>query len=158
MPPANLNTVSDAWKTTFLVKYNSNGQFQWKKALQGNVDGITYNNNILYDLLIDSNDTIHFIAGFKEGTFLDGNLIVPATVTGSQHHLIKYDTNGNYISNMQLPMADGSFFVPPSFTFRYDEPRNRYYIAGFRSYLNVNENVPLTYAVQHLQRMPTYWQ
>ncbi len=145
MPPTNLNTISDAYKLTFLVKYNSNGQFQWKKALQGDVDGITYNNNILYDLLIDSNNIIHFIAGFKEGTFLDGNLIVPATVTGSQHHLIKYDTNGNYISNMQLPMADGSFFVPPSFTFRYDQPRNRYLIAGFRSYL-LNDNIPLTYA------------
>ena len=145
MPPTNLNTISDAYKLTFLVKYNSNGQFQWKKALQGDVNGITYNNNILYNLLIDSNNNIHFIAGFKEGTFLDGNLIVPATVTGSQHHLIKYDTNGNYISNMQLPMADGSFFVPPSFTFRYDQPRNRYLIAGFRSYL-LNDNIPLTYA------------
>lgn len=104
-PPNNVNTISDGWKTSFLVKYSNNGQFVWKKALQEDVNGSTYNNNILYHLLIDSKDTIHFIAGFKEGIFLDGNLIVPATVTGSQHHLIKYDTNGNYISNMQLPMA-----------------------------------------------------
>ncbi len=37
-------------------------------------------------------------------------------------------------------------FVEPSFTFKLDEARNRYYIAGFRSFLNVNENVSLTYA------------
>lgn len=142
-PPNNLNTISDGWKTSFLVKYDTNGQFQWKKALQGNVDGNTYNNSILYDLLIDSNDTIHFIAGFTEGTFIDGNIIIPTT--GSQHHLIKYDTSGNYISSMVLPMAKGSSFVPPSFTFRYDEPRNRYILGGFRSYTNANEDIPLTY-------------
>ena len=143
--PNNQNIISDYWKTAFLVKYNSTGQFQWKKALQGDVNGLTYNNTILYDLLIDSNNTIHFIAGFTSGTHLDNNVIIPTTVTGSQHHLIKYDINGNYISNIQLPMSDGSFFVSPSFTFRYDEPRNRYLIGGFRSYVNANEDRPLTY-------------
>ncbi len=145
MPPTNMNTVSDAWKTTFLVKYNSNGQFQWKKALQGDVNGINYDSGIL-DILIDSNDVIHFIAGFEDGTHLDNNVTVPAPVVIYKYYLVKYDTAGNYVSSMALPITDGTGFVPPSFTFRYDQPRNRYYIAGFRSYLNANENVPLTYA------------
>jgi len=144
MPPTNLNTISDAWKTAFLVKYNSTGQFQWKKALQGDVNGFNYNSVIL-DVLIDSKDNIHFIAGFKDGVHLDNNITVPTTITAYQYYLAKYDTAGNYVSSMPLPITDGSYFAEPSFTFRYDEPRNRYLIAGFRSTNNVNENIPLTY-------------
>src|SRR5690606_7111874 len=36
-PPATPNTVSDYYKRTFLVKYDTNGQFVWKRALQGDV-------------------------------------------------------------------------------------------------------------------------
>ena len=143
-PPSNLNTISDGWKTTFLVKYDTNGQFVWKKALQGDVNGINYDSGIL-DILIDSNDVIHFIAGFEDGTHLDNNVTVPAPVIIYKYYLVKYDTSGNYVSSMALPITDGTGFVPPSFTFRYDEPRNRYLIGGFRSYVNVNEDIPLTY-------------
>lgn len=46
---------------------------------------------------------------------------------------------------MQLPIVDGTGFVGSSYTFRYDEPRNRYIIGGFRSRVNANEDIPLTY-------------
>lgn len=140
MPPSNTSTISDAWKTAFLVKYNSNGQFQWKRALQGDVnlaDG--KNDSSLLDILIDSNDQIHFIIGLLHGTHLDNNISVPAqhiynpnSTTGwgyiFKYYLVKYDTSGNYVSSMALPIGEGSMFAEPSFTFRYDEPRNRYYI------------------------------
>src|SRR5690554_6179997 len=145
MPPSNQNTISDAWKTSFLVKYNSNGQFEWKKALQGDVNGINYDSGVL-DILIDSKDIVHFIVGFEDGVHLDNNVTVPAPVIIYQYYLAKYDTAGNYVSSMALPITDGTGFVPPSFTFKLDEASNRYYIAGFRSYINANENIPLTYA------------
>src|SRR5690554_7888042 len=73
------------------------------------------------------------------------NITVPSTFTNAyQYHSVKYDTLGNYINNILLPVT--GHFVEPSFTFKLDEARNRYYIAGFRSFLNVNENVSLTYA------------
>ena len=143
--PNNPNTISDFYKTTFLVKYDSNGQFIWKKALQGDVISSTRDSGLL-DIVIDSNDIIHFIAGFKAGTHLDSHVTVNTPVTIYQYYLAKYDTAGNYISSMQLPIPHNTGFVPPSFTFKLDEARNRYYIGGFRSYVNTNENIPLTYA------------
>jgi len=138
-------TISDGWKRTFLVRYDSNGQFLWKRALQGDVSSV-YDRSHVLDVLIDSKDNIHFIVGFTSGTHLDNKVTVPTTITAYQYYLVKYNTAGNYLSNIPLPIADGTGFVEPSFTFKYDEARNRYYIAGFRSYLNANENIPLTYA------------
>ncbi|UUV20269.1 hypothetical protein [Paenimyroides aestuarii] len=45
-PPATPTTVSDYYKTTFLVKYNTNGQFIWKRALQGDVSDVTDDSSI----------------------------------------------------------------------------------------------------------------
>ena len=143
LPPTTGTNTDNAYKRTFLVRYDSNGQFQWKQALQGDVFQSDRSN--LLDILIDNN-TIHFIVGFEKGTHLDSKVIVPATITDFQYFLVKYDTAGNYVSSLLLPISDGSGLVEPSFTFKYDKPRNRYYLAGFRSYVNTNENIPLTYA------------
>lgn len=60
--PNPINTPSDYYKRSFLVKYNSNGQFVWKRAMQGITDDILDRSEIL-KILIDSNDVIHFIVG-----------------------------------------------------------------------------------------------
>ncbi len=143
--PNPLNTPSDYYKRSFLVKYNNNGQFLWKRAMQGVTDDIMDRSEIL-DIVVDSNDVIHFIVGFTGGTHLDNNVTVPSTITAFQYYLTKYDTSGNYVSSMMLPIVDGTGFVGSSYTFRYDEPRNRYLIGGFRSRVNANEDIPLTYA------------
>src|SRR5690606_8472323 len=111
---------------------------------QGDVISSTRDSGRL-DIVIDSNDIIHFIAGFKAGTHLDSHVTVNTPVTIYQYYLAKYDTAGNYIRSMQLPIPHNTGFVPPSLTFKLDEARNRYYISGFRSYVNTNENIPLTY-------------
>src|SRR5690606_35853728 len=48
------STLSGYFKTTFLVKYDTNGQFVWKRALQGDVNNYNSDSTIL-DILIDSN-------------------------------------------------------------------------------------------------------
>ncbi len=142
--PNPINSPSDYYKRSFLVKYNNNGQFVWKRAMQGITDDILDRSEIL-KILIDSNDVIHFIVGFTGGTHLDNNVTVPSTITAFQYYLTKYDASGNYVSSMMLPIVDGTGFVGSSYTFRYDEPRNRYLIGGFRSRVNANEDIPLTY-------------
>ncbi|SEH53719.1 Por secretion system C-terminal sorting domain-containing protein [Paenimyroides aquimaris] len=142
---ASPSTFSDYFKTTFLVKYDTNGQFVWKRALQGDVNNYNSDSTIL-DILIDSNDNIHFIAGLYHGTHLNNTVTVPTTSTGYQYYLVRYTTAGQLINSMLLPVADGTGFVPPSFTFKLDEANNRYYIAGFRSYNNAGEDIPLTYS------------
>src|SRR5690606_4540950 len=143
--PTNQNTIDAAYKTAYLVKYDTNGQFIWKQALQGDVN---FHNRfaLIYDLDIDSNNQIHFIIGLQGGTHLDSKVTVPSTITTYQYYAVKYNTLGQYVNSMLLPIPDGSGFVAPSYTFKYDEPRNRYYIGGFRSYVNANEDFPLTYA------------
>ena len=128
----------------YLVKYDSNGQYQGKKALRGTVS--TYSLEIL-DIYIDSKDTIHFITGVPSGTHLDNNVTVPNTINAYQFFLAKYDTNLNYLSSVLLPIADGTGFSNSTGTFRftYDEDLNRYYIAGMRSKGFLNGLIPLTY-------------
>ena len=135
------NVVSDYHKRIFLVKYDKDGNYQGKKALQGDVDVYNSGSQIL-DLAI-SNDTLHFIVGLQQGTHLDGQVTVPSTVT-IQYHLAKYDTNLNYISSMTLPVADGTGFPTGTTRFAYDASKNQYYIAGMRG--NVTGAVqPLKY-------------
>lgn len=122
----------EAYKRTYLVKYDSNGNFINKKALQGTVDN-TNNQSQILDLYIDSTNTIHFIVGFLKGTHLGGQVTVPPTVNVYQYFLAKYDSSLNYVSSMLLPIADGSGFNDGQVKFVYDETLNRYYIAGERS-------------------------
>ena len=144
------------YREPYLIKYDSNGQYQGKKALNDTIQNSYAGlGPVIYDLYIDSKDTIHFIAGLYYGTYLNGAITVPSQYVytphphytyHTQYHLIKCDTDLNYVSNMVLPVDPDTGFVGSSFTFKLDEARNRYYIAGFRSVLNPNENIPLTYA------------
>jgi len=129
----------EAYKRTYLLKYDSNGNFINKKALQGLVDN-TNNQSQILDLYIDSTNTIHFIVGFLSGTHLGNQVTVPATINAYQYFLAKYDSSLNYVSSMLLPIADGSGFNDGQVRFAYDETLNRYYIAGERSI-----GTPLTY-------------
>src|SRR5690606_21498593 len=92
--PSNQNTIDPAYKTAYLVKYNTNGQFIWKKALQGDVN---FHNRFafIHDLEIDSGNNIHFIVGLQGGVHLDNNVTVPSTIVTYQYHLAKYDTPAN---------------------------------------------------------------
>lgn len=120
----------EAYKRIYLVKYDSNGQYQGRKALQGNVDN-TNNQAQLLDLFIDNN-IIHFITGLRSGFHLDNNVTVPTTVTGFQYFITKYDTDLNYVSSVVLPIAAGTGFSNSPLRFAYDNNLNRYYVAGSR--------------------------
>src|SRR5690606_24149238 len=155
--PTTPNTVSDYYKTTFLVKYDTNGQFVWRRALQGDV---TDDNgfSLLNDIIIDSNDTIHFIAGFLYGSHLNNTVTVPSQYNvlnnpsaGTimyrfKYYLVRYNSSGQLLGSVELPVDYGSQLVDSYSSFRLDEARNRYYIAGFRSEGGVNNPFPLSYA------------
>ena len=146
-PPATPNTVSDYFKSTFLVKYNTNGQFIWKRALQGDV---TNDNSYssLNDILIDSNDNIHFIVGLLYGTHLNNTVTVPPKYNASdklKYYLVRYNSSGQLLGSMALPIDYGSQLIYPYTSFRLDEANNRYYIAGFRLDTNSISHFPLSY-------------
>jgi len=150
--PSNQNHQED-YKSSFLIKYSSNGQFIAKKALQGHDITISTFYSHLLELAIDSQNNLHFVVGLMKGTHLDNNVTVPNTVTDYLYFLAKYDSNLNYVSSMQLPVTNGGFpgqGTVGSVKFAYDENLNQYYISGYR---HVGGLVPLSYdgsAVENL--------
>ena len=145
--------AQEGFKTSFLIKYDSNGQFIGKKALQGNdVTFSTYYSHLL-ELAIDSKNNLHFIVGLMKGTHLDNKVTVPNTVTDYLYFLAKYDSDLNYVSSMQLPVTIGGFpgqGTVGAVKFAYDESLNQYYITGYR---HLGGLLPLSYdgsAVENL--------
>ncbi len=140
--PTNSNDP-DYYKRIYLVKYDKDGNYQGKKALQGNVNnqpnGSHYGSQILN--LAISNDTLHFIVGLLSGTHLDNQVTVPSQYAyypntwtyNFQYHLAKYDTNLNYVNSMVLPIIlDNGSGIPAPVQFAYDETNNTYYMTGER--------------------------
>ena len=129
-----------AYNRIYLVKYNSDGKYQGRKALQGSIASVIDSEAKISDIVM-KNDTLHFMVGLVKGTHLDGNVTVPAqydynsaNMTYSrQFCLVKYDTDLNYISSTVLPISTDSFFPPGKPTrFAYNEILNHYYIANSR--------------------------
>jgi len=130
----------EGFKTAYLVKYDSNGNYIKREALEGAVNFMEFLPPQLLDLAIDSKDNLHFIIGLRKGNgYLDNNVNVPNTTAAFQYYLAKYDKDLDYVSSMLLPIPDGTGFAKGSTYFAYDENLNRYYVAGYR------KNAPLTY-------------
>jgi len=146
--PANM----DAHKRIYLVKYNSNGIFQGKKALQGTVSGSIDREAVILDLAIDSQNKLHFIVGLLAGTHLDNQVSVPSQYVYDpstwtyhfQYLLVQYNTNLDYEGSMVLPIDQTSSIEFGTTRFAYDETLNIYYIAGMRSIEN-SPPAPLIY-------------
>src|SRR5690606_4260505 len=161
-PPATPNTVSDYYKRTFLVKYDTNGQFVWKRALQGDVTSDN-SESWIYDVEIDSNDNIHVIVGLLYGTHLNNTVTVPPQYNiisnpsagirtfRFKYYLVRYNSNGQLLGSMALPFDYGTTLIEPSTTFKFDEANNRYYIAGFRWEVYPNDYLiyPLNYQLSY---------
>ncbi|MCP1994561.1 T9SS type A sorting domain-containing protein [Flavobacterium sp. HSC-61S13] len=131
----------EGYRTSYIAKYNTNGVFQWKKALQGEVNQFNYDSTV-QNILIDSKDDIHFIVGLSEGTHLDKKVTV---ANGKyQYFLVQMNSTTQVFEKVMLLPTEG-FLVQPSIQFNLDEKLGRYYISGFRSWVNVDENVALSY-------------
>lgn len=130
----------EGYKSVFLIKYSSTGQYLGKKALQGNVglsDGMY---GLILNLVMDSNNKLHFIVGLAKGRHLDNQVTVPnqygwdpiANRGSLQFHVVQYDVNLNYSSSMILPVSGDTAFFTDSSYFAYDEVKRMYYLAGER--------------------------
>ncbi len=130
-----VNIPQEGFKTTYLVKYDSNGNYLERKALQGAVTGINFTSQIS-DLAIDSQGKIHFIIGLMNGTHLDGNVTVPPsfyTLYNYQYHVVTYDTYPNFEYNSSILLDLTGAFFNSAVRFIYDENSHQYYIAGMTS-------------------------
>lgn len=120
------------YKTLALLKYNTaDGSLAWRVMPQGDVTPYLRYGNI-NEVVLDSQGVLHVLLGFYVGSHLNGQITVPDTFTNKyQYHLVKFDTDGNFISTMPLPL-EGKLLQSHT-DFRYDEVLGRYYLAGFRN-------------------------
>ncbi len=93
-------TPSHNCSITFLAKFNSAGNLLWIKRPQ---DSTETEQSALIGLSTDSNGTSYVLAMLQPGTYSNGAFT--ATVAGAYPlYILKYDSNGNFISGTYLDM------------------------------------------------------
>lgn len=93
-------TPSHNCSISFLAKFNSTGSLLWIKRPQ---DSTATEQSGLIGLSTESNGTCYVLAMLQPGTYANGAFT--ATVTGAYPlYILKYDSNGNFISGTYLDM------------------------------------------------------
>lgn len=133
----NFNIPQAALRYGYLLKYSAtDGSLVWRRDFQGDVS-IQNSTMDLSGAFIDTQNNIHVIVGFLNGTHLNGMVTVPASYTSVmnfQYYLVKYDTAGNIVGTPALlPLEGTTTFRSGYLNFIFDEANSRYYIAGSRN-------------------------
>ncbi|MBW3518102.1 T9SS type A sorting domain-containing protein [Flavobacterium sp. NKUCC04_CG] len=120
------------FKTMVLAKYQAdNGRLLWHRFPQGEVTRALGLSQI-GDVYTEANGTTHWFVGFLPGTHLDGQITVEAPEIEPERHyqwyIIRYDSEGNYVSHTFLDFRNLQTIERVRFT--YDPLIERYYIGG----------------------------
>lgn len=122
--------VSSAFKGAFLIKYGQDGSFQWLREPEGespvlNLDTGSTLIGWINKTFVEGNGRSHNLTHFKEGTHLNGNLIV---LPGEQRSaVVIYDNEGNLESFFTLDMEPFTGYY--DYQLAYDPNLERYYIS-----------------------------
>ena len=146
------NTPDEGFRSAFLLKYSTaTGALEWKKSLQGIPTFDTkFADNQVWTM--DSNNNIHAILGFQEGTHLDGLITVPPNYPNIiKYYLVRFDYQNGTMVPQQNPIAlpitgyITNGVENGTVSLLYNESLNTFYIAGVRSMAINNYMVPLSY-------------
>ncbi|MDM1408514.1 T9SS type A sorting domain-containing protein [Myroides sp. DF42-4-2] len=136
----------DGYKTSYLAKYNSEGDFIKKVALQGPVNYYTFPSNT-YNLTLTENGQLHFIVGLRQGIHLDGHVTIePYEGLYFNNYLAQYDLDLNYIHSFKLPIAPETdlLSIASYLKFIHDKANHQYLISAVRGGA-VGDVKPLNY-------------
>ena len=90
----------------YLAKFSSTGSLLWLKRPQSSSvsfsDGVGYTGS--YGLSTDSNGNSYWLTALPPGIYANGAFTVTSASAGYKFYLLKYDSNGNYVSNTYLDM------------------------------------------------------
>lgn len=92
----------------FLAKFNSNGDFMWIKRPQSSsvsfTEGFGQTNSAGLD--IDTLGNTYWLVSLPAGIYENGSFTttLPGSQSGSPYYVLKYDINGNYVSNTYLDL------------------------------------------------------
>ncbi len=119
-------------RVLFLVKFDTNGVMQWFKRPQSSgltpSQGISQNANL--GLQVDNLGNSYWLLLLPDGTYADGTFV--NTAMGYNIFVLKYDTNGNFISSTLMDFSvSGSFGQNLRF---YRNPQTgQYYLTSNKS-------------------------
>ena len=89
-------------KTMYLIKYDSNGNFQWLKRPQKDQVGITdIQKAYSFGHVTDSNNVTHWLMTMSVGTHINGAY----TTSSDTYGIFRFDDQGNYLGQTPVDMT-----------------------------------------------------
>jgi hypothetical protein len=105
--PTSSSSTNTFKKSIFIIKYNKNGEFQWLKMPQP--DDVSLVTSVSQtapgEVVINSDNTLTWIVLIPPGSYADG--AYTNTMSGSTIHLLKYDSDGQFISGSAMEVNFG---------------------------------------------------
>lgn len=115
----------------YLIKYDTNGVFQWIKFPQNGNQDINESGQFQNrELFVGTDGTVHWLVRIGEGTHVDGNVTVPAGTDPLPWMVLRYDPNGNFLGKTDIPFSNNHPYLEMDFA--YDPLLNRYLLAANR--------------------------
>lgn len=112
-------------KSSFIIKYNQEGDFQWLQQPEGINFFPAIDNSWILKTVIEPNGKTHNLMVFGQGTHLNGQIIVEEGEWKS--FIVVYDVNGNLDGFLALEMKSLKGYY--NYQLAYDPDLERYYIA-----------------------------
>ena len=124
--PVAPSAVSENKQSLFIIKYNSEGVFQWLRMPQsGNISLTeTLTNTNAQDLQVDAQGNSYSLCHLPVGVYAEGAYAV--TVSG--FNILKYDTNGVFLGGVPINIQLGN--PRNSARMRRNQQTGDYYVAG----------------------------
>ena len=124
---------SPANKSLALIKYNTEGQFQWLRMPQSDSLPLTLFNGQDYGIAVEPNGNIHWMVGLGLGTHLDGQITVSDVPESYvKYFILKYNSSGDFLGYIPLPLTPPSFGISAKkVSFRYDPLTQQYYLGYY---------------------------
>lgn len=125
--PAATYSLNQYKKSMFLIKYDSIGTFKWLRMPQPDdvSSTISVSQYASKNLQVDAAGNSYWYVYLPAGVHANGNYTV--TSSGVSHHILKYDTNGNFVSGHPIDVLTAGF---NDFRFTRNHQSGNYYIAG----------------------------
>jgi len=124
-PALSHGVFDESKKGAFIIKYNQDGDFQWLVEPEAGYDNSASGTSLR--LYVEPNGNLHYLMFFRQGTHLDGQVVVDSD-NDPQTAILRYDTDGNLLSHVLLDMFQAEI-GGYDYQFVYDSNLSRYYIA-----------------------------
>ncbi len=123
-PNATTSTDGPHNKTLFIIKYNTQGVYQWirlpqKDNLNASSESFSYN----WGLVVEDDGTITLPTLLAPSTHFNGNIVIPAPYKGV---VLQMNKDGNYLNHFQYDIG-GEITYDRNITYHYDPLNGQHY-------------------------------